>query len=351
MGYIYVITNQINNKQYVGQTTKSIEERFQEHIYCSKSDRLKGRPLYSAIRKYGADNFNIALLEECQNDELNEKEVIWIDRLNTYRNGYNATIGGDGIRKPMPSFDEILAYYTEHPNISLVQTGQHFGLCANTIHDILIRGGYSEIRSHPTKQSYQKNPLYNYKDISEKYKELLNTKEVANYFHCSTEVVVRACQKYGVDRIGVREQVAKLCGKTVYQIDKTSGEIIQSFPSFKDAGRFLGNENYSSNISACCRGKQKTAYGYRWTTDRNNYTKGYIENSKKRAVLQLDIDTLEVLKEFPSVADAAEELYGTRENNVSKTIAGCARNEFYSCYGYSWLYKDLYEQGETKKGR
>ena len=48
------------------------------------------------------------------------------------------------------------------------------------------------------------------------------------------------------------------------------------------------------------------------------------------------------------MADAAETLSGVRENNYSSCIAACARNEFKSAYGYSWLYKDLYEQGIRK---
>ena len=53
MGYIYLITNLLNNKKYIGKTTQSIEERWQEHIYDSKRKKCETRPLYRAIRKYG----------------------------------------------------------------------------------------------------------------------------------------------------------------------------------------------------------------------------------------------------------------------------------------------------------
>lgn len=97
MGYIYVITNQINNKQYVGQTSFSIQDRFKQHIKDSKKQDIQNRPLYKAFNKYGTENFSISLLEECPQAQINEREQYWIEKLNTFHNGYNATLGGEGI--------------------------------------------------------------------------------------------------------------------------------------------------------------------------------------------------------------------------------------------------------------
>lgn len=97
MAAIYCITNDVNNKQYVGKTLFTIEKRFNEHINDSKRDRCESRPLYSAMRKYGIEHFSIKLLEEVKEfNLLSEREIYWIQKLDTYHNGYNATKGGDG---------------------------------------------------------------------------------------------------------------------------------------------------------------------------------------------------------------------------------------------------------------
>ena len=96
MAYIYVITNLINQKQYVGKTMFTVEKRWKEHLIDAKKQRVIHRPLYNAIQKYAAENFNIAVLEQCLPEESSEKEKFWIQKLNTYYNGYNATLGGDG---------------------------------------------------------------------------------------------------------------------------------------------------------------------------------------------------------------------------------------------------------------
>ena len=89
---IYLITNKVNGKKYVGQSI-DIEERWKRHIIASKKSELH---IHRAIRKYGIDNFDFSILEECSVDKLDEREIYWISELDTYNNGYNMTIGGKG---------------------------------------------------------------------------------------------------------------------------------------------------------------------------------------------------------------------------------------------------------------
>ena len=62
MSYIYKITNIKNSKFYIGKTNRTIEERFKEHCKDYKKRDYEKRPLYTAMRKYGAENFSIELV-------------------------------------------------------------------------------------------------------------------------------------------------------------------------------------------------------------------------------------------------------------------------------------------------
>lgn len=94
---IYVITNTINNKQYVG-LSKDCYKRWNDHYSKSYNSTRKDdveKVLYKAMRKYGRENFTFQILEECSEDLLPEREIYWIDKLDTYNTGYNETKGGD----------------------------------------------------------------------------------------------------------------------------------------------------------------------------------------------------------------------------------------------------------------
>jgi len=99
MGIVYLITNQINGKVYVGQTIRPLEFRYAQH----KSEARRGRryALYNAIRKYGLQNFTIQELSchECD-EELSLAEIasIYIYKSTDRRYGYNRTYGGEGTR-------------------------------------------------------------------------------------------------------------------------------------------------------------------------------------------------------------------------------------------------------------
>ena len=102
MAYIYKIVNKVNGKVYVGQTTDTLERRFQAHITESTKNRSKNRPLYKAFSKYGLENFYIEALETLppDTDLLQRQEIFWISYYKSFCGdtdswGYNATRGGD----------------------------------------------------------------------------------------------------------------------------------------------------------------------------------------------------------------------------------------------------------------
>ena len=89
-----MIRNLVNGKVYVGQT-RNFAIRRAGHLYAARKG-LK-RPLYAAIRKYGEVNFLFEILEECQDDDVNERERFWVKQLDSFNSlhGYNLTSGGE----------------------------------------------------------------------------------------------------------------------------------------------------------------------------------------------------------------------------------------------------------------
>ena len=109
LGYIYIIKNDKNNKVYIGKTTKTIEQRFKEHLKDYKKRKEEQRPLYNAMKYYGVEHFWIEELEKTNIENLEDREIYWINYYNSYKSGYNATIGGDG--KILYDYNEIIELY------------------------------------------------------------------------------------------------------------------------------------------------------------------------------------------------------------------------------------------------
>ena len=107
-GIIYKITNKVNGKSYIGQTRYTIEFRWKQHQH--KKDNTY---FHNAIKKYGIENFSIEILEECNINDLNSREIFYIAKYDTFNNGYNLTIGGDGNRRLLldNKYDEIKELY------------------------------------------------------------------------------------------------------------------------------------------------------------------------------------------------------------------------------------------------
>ena len=92
-GYIYITTNLINNKKYIGQKKSS---------YFLKEEYLgSGKYLKRAVEKYGCENFKVELIEECNSkEELDEREKFWINKHNAVYSDeyYNLAFGGHSVQ-------------------------------------------------------------------------------------------------------------------------------------------------------------------------------------------------------------------------------------------------------------
>lgn len=94
---IYLVTNLINNKKYIGFTTQTVEKRFIQHKYDSMTAR-RNNSINKAYRKYGITNFSVEWIYSSKDVDhcLRVIEPYFIELYNTYKSGYNDTIGGEG---------------------------------------------------------------------------------------------------------------------------------------------------------------------------------------------------------------------------------------------------------------
>lgn len=94
---VYCATNAINNKKYIGLTTKGLAKRINQHIYCANTGSKK--VFHRAIRKYGIKAFKWKILFIGKTiEELRQAERLYITKYDSLGCGYNSTSGGDGIR-------------------------------------------------------------------------------------------------------------------------------------------------------------------------------------------------------------------------------------------------------------
>lgn len=178
MAYIYQIINDINNKIYIGKTEFSIDKRFKEHCSDAFKERNEKRPLYSAMRKYGIEHFHIELIEETDFPE--EREKYWIEQKQSFKQGYNATLGGDG--KKYLDYDLIIASYKEIKSIK--DTAISLGISSDSVSNILHTNNISIITSSEV--------------IQKKYGKAVNMYDLQNTF-LKTFPSVNAAAKYMVE--------------------------------------------------------------------------------------------------------------------------------------------------------
>jgi group I intron endonuclease len=104
MWQVYLITNIANNKVYIG-ISKDVEKRWKKHLQISNNTKSKHNyAIHKAIKKYGQENFSLIILKSLET--LNEAKLSEINYISKYKSniknfGYNLTIGGEGVSKPM----------------------------------------------------------------------------------------------------------------------------------------------------------------------------------------------------------------------------------------------------------
>ena len=138
-GFIYKITNKLNNKVYIGQTIQKPIERFYQHCAKKCDKYILNMVIHKAIFKYGKDNFTFEVIEEVPKQQLNEREKYWIKYYNSYTDGYNSTKGGQKGNKPFKNIDNNAIIEQYQQGKSLRTIGKMFNIDKATVKSILIR--------------------------------------------------------------------------------------------------------------------------------------------------------------------------------------------------------------------
>ena len=99
---IYKVVNNINQKEYIGYTSKSLNVRINQHSEQALKNRNNGKrgtKFHNAILYYGMENFSWEIIYQSldKNHCKNEMEPYFINEFNSQHSGYNGTSGGDGI--------------------------------------------------------------------------------------------------------------------------------------------------------------------------------------------------------------------------------------------------------------
>lgn len=199
---IYAFKNKINNKIYVGQTCRTFEERTNEHLRHNKTAFDK------ALKKYGIENFDYAIIDEAHNmDELNKKEIFWIKHFNSLAPfGYNLCIGGENTK------------------------GYHHRLESREKMRLAKKGTFLG----------EENPFYGKKHTDE-----------------TRQKMKEAWTEERKEQL--RLMIKKRKHHTVKVRNVDTGEV---FNSVKEAAEKYGLKD--THISRVCKGKRKTTGGFKW---------------------------------------------------------------------------------------
>ena len=223
---IYKITNP-KGRVYIGQSVNISKRKNYYRNSCSK--RGVQPKISNSIKKYGWDNHSFEVIEECRVEELDKREIYWINFYNSIQEGMNIREGGgqgklhlqtiEKMRKGATNNKIILQYDLENnfvkKYLSIASAEREYGT------------GIKEVLIGKTKTAHGFIWRYEYQPLDKNYK--LNL--------------------YVSNR------------KKVNQYTK-DGEFIKTWDSLTEVQRETGFKN--PNLSSCCTGKTKTAYGFIW---------------------------------------------------------------------------------------
>lgn len=189
-GFIYKITNKVNGKSYIGQTRYSVEFRYRQHL------RKTSPAMAYDIKKYGVEAFECETLEECDYKDLDSREIYYIDKYNTFYEGYNRQRGGKNREYAQvvtdDKYDEIVGLYKS--GFSVNKIGELYGVDKSVIGRILTTLGVKLKDPKRIKINHQE-----FLELVRDYETGYSLRELAKRYNCTAVGLKEYLQKKGVD--------------------------------------------------------------------------------------------------------------------------------------------------------
>ena len=307
-GIIYKATNLVNGKVYIGQTTRTLEQRRKEHEKSTKTQYLFQR----ALKKYGKESFFWEVIDTANDyDELNIKEMNWISHFQSYKtNGYNMTLGGDGV----VTFRLILMFDKKDILIGQYRMSE------------LVNMGFDASRVYRVCKS---------EALSTRGMQFLYADEYPTFEKQNRELAKRRKRLNDWKKNREREV-------SQYTMD---GALIRRYPSVIKAGS--DNDVSRKAVLDCIRGNQSNLQGsiflYSDSIKSPEELKSEIvrRNKMKRKIRRAGIYQFDkqghYLNHFSSIKETS-----TETTIPAKSIQKSCSKEYLSTNGYVFLYKDDY---------
>ena len=230
IGKIYKICNDINNKLYIGKTSRTLEQRFYEHKRDADNDKYNSK-LHRAMNKYGIEHFKIELIEECADEFLSSREKYYIDLFNSVLEGYNISYGGEG--ESSVDIKWIISLFDD--GFSIKQIHEITSYSCKTI------SNYLKSNNRQTKRSKIGSQKFSEKELHILWNEGYTVKEISEKLKCDKRTCSDWLRKYN---IATSEDIEKRRFEKMQQTHSKVAIIFNNieFPSLTDTAKFLQKE-------------------------------------------------------------------------------------------------------------
>lgn len=354
---IYKITNIVNGKCYIGQSV-NIKQRWKGHkkdAFWVNGDNYN-YPLYRAIRKYGVENFSFEVLESCSIDELEQKEIEYINFYSSIvPKGYNQVPGGNHVSVPLKltaKEAEEIRHRLKTTNQTNQQIANDFNVTEATIRSISYGLTWvSDSENYPLRPIRERGkaqtpPVKKTIIQSTSQSQIFHQKEKASVPHKTKKEIGEACPICGNQKLK-ESQYCIACANKLRNMDKRT--VARPDPlelahklittSFKSVAReYKVSDNAIRKWCKTYKIPCKKELLKQWYAEQTNNT--YIPPipRKKNPVVvkkvkQIDIATGEILQIFDSAKHAAEHIQ-KHDSHIFNVCTGKRK----TAYGYRWEY-------------